>query len=217
MLIVGQPKSASTSLLKTVAAIGRLRFQNGISRNANYNKDCQGFSTIQKYHGTMSRRDEPFFNYWLNKRDVLYKEHILPTKEHVEILSRLVVPFVVLLRNPEHSFDNYVRLVASWKAGAISQKANSILHVENVAKLNMEGLRQDLIDFYQGWKSQNIWHALVIEYDDLILHYDETIRMVMDHLGIKGKVIPLVRAMGNRDLYSTYTGVGERRLKEGKT
>ena len=215
-MIIAQPKSASTSLLKTLAAMLNIKFQNGISRNANYPKDCPGFSTLQKYHGTMVERDEGFFRYWLEKKDVIYKEHILPTEKHLLLLEKIGKPFLVLLRNPEHSFDNYVRLRQAYIDGKISQRSNSILHAERFVNFDMDGLRHDLISFYQCWKNARLSrlpYALYLDYEDLVLRYQETMQKICDFLSVKCAIIPLVRAMGNRDLYCTYTGVGERRLK----
>ena len=214
MLIISQPKSASTSLLQTLAAMFKVTALNGMSRNANYPNDCPGFETIQKYHGTMVARDESFFKYWLNKRDKIYKEHILPTEKHVAMLKRLSLPFVLLLRNPEHSFDNYVRLRQAYIDGKISQRSNSILHAEQFVNFDMEGLRRDLLAFYEGWRAADVPTALRVEYDDLVLRYNETMKKICAHLGKPNvKIIQLVRALGNRGLYSTYTGVGERRLR----
>lgn len=214
MLIVAQPKSASTSLLKTLAAMFKIGYLNGMSRNANYPKDCPGFETIQKYHGTMVERDEGFFRYWLTKKDKLYKEHILPTEKHLAALRGLNLPFIVLLRNPEHSFDNYIRLRQSYIDGKLTAKENSILHAEQFVNFDMDGLKRDLVAFYEGWKTAVIPSALCVDYDDLVLRYEKIMRAICVHLGRPAaKIIPLVRAMGNRDLYCTYTGVGEKRLK----
>src|SRR3989304_2333674 len=152
MMMIGQPKSASTSLMKTLAKMWGIRYQNGISKNASYRTDCPGYKTIQSYHGTMAQRDLPFFGYGIEKKDCLYKEHVLPIQKHVDAVAAVDRPILILLRNPEHSFDNYVRLRAAYLAGKISKKSNSILHAEKFVRMDMEGLRRDLIAFYLGWK-----------------------------------------------------------------
>lgn len=216
MMIIAQPKSASTSLLRTLAKMLKVPAINGMSRDEKFPMDCPGFETIQRYHGTMVERDEAFLRHWLSRKDALYKEHILPTAKHVAIIRRLGIPFVLLLRSPEHSFDNYVRLRKAYIDGKISRRANSILHAEKFVSFDMEGLRLDLAAFYECWRAADVPTALRVEYDDLVLRYDETMRKICAHLGRPGvKVIPLMRAMGNRDLYCTYTGVGERRLRGG--
>ena len=213
MLIIGQPKSASTSLLKTLAAMFKMKFQNGISKNANYSKDCPGFKTIQSYHGTMAQRDLRFFQYWINKADIIYKEHILPVPAHIQAINQINKPILILLRDPDHSFDNYIRLRADYMVGKLTEKENSILRAQVFVDMDMKALRRDLCDFNQGWTDAKIKSALYIDYSDLVLRYQKTMEKICLHFRILAKIIPLMRAMGNRDLYCTYTGVGERRLK----
>ena len=120
---------------------------------------------------------------------------------------------MILLRNPEHSFDNYVRLRQAYIDGKISKKSNSILHAEKFVNFNMAGLRDDLISFYQCWRQAKMQNALYVYYEDFILKYEETMKSICQFFDKPCKIIPMVRAMGNRDLYCTYTGVGEKRLK----
>jgi hypothetical protein len=52
MLMIAQPKSASTSLAKTIAKIGKLYCNLGVPYHKGDMK-CKGFSQIQEYHDNM--------------------------------------------------------------------------------------------------------------------------------------------------------------------
>jgi hypothetical protein len=187
MLLIAQPKSASTSLTKTISKIGSLNFKLGIPKTA---KDVQsnGFSEIQKYHNNMIKRSEIFIKQVIKGRKTLFKEHLLPTKHLLNILSKFNDPIVILLRKAEDSADNYIRI------GCYGVKLNNLIN--------------DIKTFqnrYIEW-AKNRNNVLIVYYEDLIFNYKKTIKKILKHYKIKHKkIIPLLKVK--------YTGVGLKRLQ----
>jgi hypothetical protein len=214
MLLIGQPKSASTSLLKTLAKMFKVKYQNGLGKDIGW-KYCEGFKEIQKYHDTTIKRNEAFLKTWMVKRTIILKEHILPTKEHKEIIKKVNTKILILLRKPEDSFDNYVRLYNSYKKNKLSKESIQELVPFRLEKMHMYSFLDDLKDFNKGWREFDYEKKLIITFEDLILNYRKTIIKIFNFWDFKlpKKILPLFKSKGNHG-YNTYTGVGEKRLKE---
>ncbi len=188
MLLIARPKSASTSLAVTISKIGGLKCSLGIPKKDNA-INCKGFKTIQKKHNNMISRSPEFIHQIIKGRKTLFKEHLLPTKEHLETLDKYRGNIVILLRDPAHALDSYKRL------GCKITKS----------------LEKDLNDFHNKymWWASNKRNAIVIYYADLVLDYVPTIKRVLKHYKIKHKkIIGLLKRK--------YTTVGINRLKYGK-
>lgn len=187
MLLIAQPKSASTALACTIGKITGLNIKLGIPRTKE-SKDCQGFKELQRYHCNMIQRDQTFLKQVVTGSKTLFKEHLLPTDKHLRILENFKHRIVILLRNPEHSYDSYKRLLS-----------------ENNKNCN-EGLLKDLADFHNRWMwwASNKPNVTLVYYDDLILNYNGTMKRLLRHYKIGGKIIPLMK--------KKYTGIGEKRV-----
>lgn len=219
MLIISIPKSASTSLMQTIAKILHIRYQNGISRKHGYrlHELCPGFEEMQKYHGTTIKRSFAFLNNWISRRDIIYKEHLLPTKEHIEYIKTINKPVIILLRKSEDVIDNYLRSVKKFNDGLMNEREQKGLIIKKLITLDFDKLKEEYDEFNAIWKESKLKNALYISFGDLILRYNSTMRKIMRHFGIrKYKIIPMLKAKGNRGDYNTYTGVGERRLKDAR-
>jgi len=209
MLIIAQPKSASTSLLKTLAMILKLKYRNGLGKTEN-NELCEGFEEIQKYHGTTVKRSFKFLKNWIEKRDIIYKEHILPTDEHINYIKKINKPIIIMLRNPEHSIDNYKRLLKD----KLSEKNEAELKRDVLKTINMDLLEKDIKEFNRKWKEVNLKCALYIDFDYLIMNPWHACKRIVEHFGFKMpklKKFALLKAKGNHG-YNTYTGIGLQRL-----
>lgn len=185
MLLIALPKSASTSLAVTIAKIGGLKCNLGIPKKDG-DLNCKGFKTIQKKHNNMVSRSPEFIHQIIKGRKTLFKEHLLPTKEHLETLDKYRGNIVILLRDSEHALDSYKRLGCK------------------ITK----GLEKDLNDFHNKymWWASNKRNALVIYYKDLVLDYVPTIKRVLKHYKIEHKkIIGLLKRK--------FTKVGIDRLK----
>lgn len=225
MLLIAQPKSASTSLLYTLAkimklkskhAIGKIKTVNGKKIELKWEK-CIGFSEIQKYHDTTIKRDFNYFNKWIRNKNVLYREHILPIKEHLNYIRQVNNKILILLRNPEDCIDNYRRMYAKYLDGKMSEKDISQLYPKRFSSIDFGYLLNDFIEFNVRWKDFNFNKKLIITYEDLVLDYENTIKKVLKFFNFKipKKIIPLMRHKYKRGTQS-FTGVGLQKLKEEK-
>lgn len=209
MLIIAQPKSASTSLVKSLAKISGIKFKNGESRGRNYIA-CNGFEELQKYHTTTHARSADYLQKWAIRNDCILKDHILPTNEHIQALWGHKA--IVLLRDPEHTIDNYVRMRDKYLSGHMPEKEAKELHLETFLKVDFDTFCEDIRTYHEGWRSAGI--GLIIDYDQLVMCPRNTLLKCLKYLGLstRGK-IELIKARGNHG-YNTYTGVGYKRAKE---
>lgn len=165
MLLIAQPKSASTSLLYSLAQIMKVSPKNGQNKKAGEEKSL-GFDELQKYHGTTVKRTKAFILSYANNKDVLYKEHILPTKEHLDYMKN-TKNIVVLLREPSETIESYKRVF-------------SVL--PNV-KVNYDKLLDEVTTFYNIYNFND--HFLKIYYDEVVNDFHETVKKVLNHYGFE--------------------------------
>lgn len=194
MLIIAQPKSASTSLAFTLSQITRLNVIFGIARKP-HNNDCQGFEEIQKFHCNMVQRNKQFLTNTTQNRNTIFKEHLLPIREHMQILEQLKQRVIILIRDPEESLDSYRRFFE-----------------ENKPKqeINYDKLLEDLWSFHNFWMHwlSNKPYAICVEYRDLVLNFQYQIQRILKHYGLKiPKNIKKFKLAKMK-----YTGVGEKRI-----
>jgi hypothetical protein len=182
MLIIAQPKSASTSLLYTLTEMLKIRASKGTKRKS-FHITHEGFDRLQYYHTLIFERSPLDIKIMIDHRDMIYREHLLPCNRNFRILNKYK-NFIVLLRKPEDSYNNYVRL------GGKEDKE----------------LLQELKDFNNLYIKylKNRKDILCINYKDLILNYKKTMNKIVKYWNIKSKVIPLKK--------EKYTGVGVKRL-----
>ena len=195
MLLIAQPKSASTSLTKTLSQLMKVHDSLGVAKNKN-NVNCEEFQEIQKFHNNMIKRNDQFIKTVMKSKVTLFKEHLLPTKEHLELLNKYKQNIVILLREPEHSLDSYIRFFKKNKRKSY----------------NEEKILNDLRLFHDRymWWASNKRYAIVIYYKDLINNYNNTMKKILKHYkcDIK-KTIPLKKLK--------YTGIGEKRVTNSST
>lgn len=189
MLLIAQTKSASTSLAATIGKIAHLKVKLGIPKT-NIDISCEGFKELQRYHDNMIERSPIFLKQTLIGKNSIFKEHLLPTKRHLKILSKFKENIVILLRYPEHSFDSYVRLFDAKKQNY------------------KEDLLKDIKKFhdnYMYWAS-NKKNILIVYYRDLVLKYNVVMKRILKHYKLPLKIIELEKRK--------FTGIGIKRLKE---
>jgi len=191
MLLIAQPKSASTSLAHTIAKTCNLKLNLGIpgkKRDIN----CPGFQGIQRYHCNMVERGPLFIKQVVSGRKTLFKDHLLPIDKHLRRLEKIRKPIIILLRNPADSYDSYYRLFKK------SKKKFDEVGVMNDLKL--------FHDRYILWDAKQP-NTKIIFYRDLICNYVNTMKMIYKFYGIKPRGIrPLIKYK--------HTGVGAKRIKD---
>ena len=191
-----------------------VKAKNGIS-NAN-NPLCEGFETLQQYHTTTHKRSYKFFVDIMTTLKIIYKDHILPTKEQIEWINKINRPVVILLRKPEDTIDNYKRLINDYKEGKLNAKTAKELKLELLCNIDFEAFCKDIEVYNQGWKDANIKKALYVDYNELVLCPYRICSGILRHYGFKMpriKNFQLMKAKGNHG-YNTFTGVGYERAKK---
>lgn len=183
MLIIAQPKSASTSLLFTLAKMMKIKPFKGTKRKSFHILE-EGFEYIQKYHTLAFERSPIDVKEMIERKDILYREHLLPCKRVFKILDKYN-NYIVLLRKPIDSYDNYCRLTKNFNE-----------------KLLLRDLEIFNSMYREYLKGKDI---LIINYEDLVLKYNETMNKIKSYWKIKSKIIPLQK--------QNYTGEGIKRLK----
>lgn len=164
MLLIAEPKSASTSLLYSIAEIGKLQRKNGQNRQAKDVK-CNEYENIQTYHGTTVKRNYAYLEKYLKSRILIYKEHILPTKEHLDILKKIDTNFVVLLRDTESIMKSYSRVF-------------DVLPELNIDRKRMKAEIQEFSDRYMELNWNTI---LIVTYNDIVNSFTEIMEKILVH------------------------------------
>lgn len=191
MLLIGQPKSASTSLMRTIAEILNINYKNGQNKRQNDVK-CEGFEETQKYHGTTVKRSEDYINNYINNKTIIYKEHILPTKKHLEILKNAKNNFVTLIREPKGVVSAYKRVFEV---------------LPEMKSIDYEKLFEEAKLFYNTYKNERLEKNLVVTYRDIVLNFNETIMQIIKHYGYEIDDINKYKL-----LKYNYTGQGVKEL-----
>lgn len=189
MLIIAQPKSASTSLIYTLAKMTGLKCDPTYldsKRKFKKNNECL---EMQKYHKTIFKIPNKLLLKWVTEKKCIYKVNIVPTNYHLRLLEKLKPNrIIILLRSPEDSLESYKRGIEKNK--------------------NYDQLLNDLRFFhdrYIWWKSLQS-NFKIIDYNDLILNYKNSIKSILNWFNLKHrKIIPLMKCK--------YTGIGEKRIK----
>lgn len=198
-LILAQPKSASTSIMKTVGDITGLLYGQQF-QTSKPKKNSIAFRVYRKighYAGLSIVSDKKFSELFpaldypalrLGHSDIadfgmaqksdrairfhydVHKQHFPPTAANIDLFSD--VPKIILVRNVADS-------VASYRRAPVQVRFNQFLDNSTFLKQ----LEDDLLRWQTGWvnAAQNDKNAIVISYQDLITHPDEVIRKVLDH------------------------------------
>jgi hypothetical protein len=187
MLLIAQPKSASTSLLITLADMMGIKAFRGTKRK-DFHILHDEFIELQRYHTLIFERSPLDIMKMVKDKNLLYREHLLPCRRNFKILDKYN-NFIVLLRDPEDSYDNYKRIL----------EKNNKENKELLSELTMFYVR------YEGYLDRRK-DILCIYYKDLILDYNKTMKKIKAYWKIKGRIKKLKK--------ENYTGVGISRLKK---
>lgn len=201
MFFIAEPKSASSSLAYTLARIFKAKCINGfVTKQKIY---CDDFTELQRFHNTMNPRSAKFLYRFCGGIRNVYKEHLLPTEEHLEILRNFKYPIVILLRKSKDVIDCYKRFDEIELKNKWGRKG--ILYLDKI--------KEDVELFYDRYmelKKEDYKHLLFITYKDLVLEFTKTLKKIFKHYGYElpenYKDIQLRKVK--------YTGVGIDRLLE---
>jgi hypothetical protein len=165
MLIIAQPKSASTSLIYTMGELTGLKVKSiTIDKQG---KNCPGFKGLQGMHSNMTLRDATYIKKRAENRNIIFREHILPCDEHLKILDTIESNIIILLRNPDYAYDCYERAVKGYP---------------RFKKLLPE-IKKDLKTFYIMYLKIGMYkrNFLYIYYDNLVMNYEKTMKQIFNH------------------------------------
>ena len=192
MLLIAQPKSASTSLMWSISEIYKIPHKNGQSFTKN-DKKCQGYEELQKYHGTTVQRNYEYLHKYITAKNIIYKEHILPIKQHVDIINKINQNVIVLLRKPEETIESYKRVF-------------SVL--PELGNIDWKKLYYEVNQFYETYYFLNNPLYLIIHFRDVVFKFHETMKKIGEHYQLE---IP--NDLNKYELQKrNYTGHGIRKI-----
>lgn len=205
MLIIAQPKSASTSLATTLGEIikvpwHQLEFaKNNVGRPAylgpSSTKRKRVFSALP--HSDIIEYTKKEITGMSSHKDI-FKQHIPPTKNNLELITTIRNPYLVLLRNPEDSVSAYKH---------VSKK---IKLVKNEGDFNSK--LKDMKAFYDGYMQVKDWkHVKVVHFEELILDTTNTINGILEFFDLH-KLKEHKHVLSKK----RFTGVGLKRLQDKK-
>jgi hypothetical protein len=196
MLLIAEPKSGSTSLMWSIAEILKIQKKNGQNKLKEDVK-CKGFEEIQKYHNTTVKRSYKFLEKYIESKTVIYKEHILPTLNHLLAMGEIGRNIVILLRDSKEIIESYKRIF-------------SVLP-DIKKKIDLIKLKEELDLFYDIYERQKNKMYLKIYYKDIVLNFHKTIKKILIHYGFD---ISLEKIKKYQLQKRNYTGHGLRKLKD---
>lgn len=193
MLIVAQPKSASTSLLTSLREVTNLtdsiqQFEIGHSDIRDVMEAPAEFGTLRGRHKDVANYSSELLESWIES-EVFYKQHVVPTDHNLSLLRDQ--KFVILLRAPStESYHAYLR-----------PGANPVGERLQYALEHRENLIQELELFYQRY-SKFDGNVLKIDFYQLVKDPREIVQSILDFFGLKIQVPPAFELA--RERYSGY-------------
>ncbi|WP_452220993.1 sulfotransferase domain-containing protein [Lacinutrix salivirga] len=174
MLIIAIPKSASSSLLKTVSEAHNIEGVQDFSfRNNAIPNGCNMLHTV---HSDI-RELTPEIVTNLCKDSRLYKQHIFPSAINLKLLEDKKK--VVLLREPIEILEAYLR-GAKFKFNGLPPSYSVDLTTDQLLeKAKQDGFYDDLVFFYNQWKQKSgVENTLFVEYNAYIANPKKTLNAI---------------------------------------
>ncbi|WP_431156539.1 sulfotransferase domain-containing protein [Winogradskyella poriferorum] len=162
MLLIAIPKSASTSIMST---IGELHTIEAIQQTADYKHfpKPNELKYLHNLHSDIREFNKEICQKWVDDK-VLYKQHIFPSRNNVELLRN--TRKVVLLRDPHEVILAYQRGVESGIHKMFKGFKYGLTSDNWLDKCKKNGLFDDLLLFYNGWKEVNDENTLIVEFEE---------------------------------------------------
>ena len=200
ILLVAIPKSASTSLMKTLAKLHQLDPVQDVSWAENPAPNSSSF--LHCIHSDLRELGESEVAMF-SQPGKLYKQHIFPSPNNLSKLEGLKK--VVLLRSPKSVCLAYRRGALKNVHALLPEFSTELSENEWMEVALKKGLYSDLEFFYETWMSlEKEDDVLIIYYDDLIINPVKTINQIEEFWGA-------VKSEGNivlaRERYSRRAGL----------
>ena len=167
MLLIAQPKSASTSLLDTLGRITGLKGTQYFISQKIFEPE---FFELSKLHTDACGIGYETLNSFINNQKVIYKQHFVPNDNNLKCLSKINKKIVVLLRNPLDCIDAYIN------------NGKYIIGYYNLPKIFDE--MKLYYDRYVQFSEINK-NIVLIDYNVLILDTEKTIEKILNHFNLR--------------------------------
>jgi len=173
VILIAQPKSASTSLLETLRKVGKLKG----SKYKNPDSDRHLYQGLSLPHSNFQDcQDREHIIDAILSRDKLYQIHLPPTKNNRKIIKSAGDKVLILLRDPVGSVEGYTRHI-------YSGRRHNYAKTKKKAKEHLKVLTW----FNEEWRSftkNNPELALIIDFEDLVLDNRHYINKAANFLSI---------------------------------
>jgi len=180
LLIIAIPKSASTSLLKTLGKIHNLKtIQSNKFQN---NAKPDGTIVLHKYHTDVRRIGKQNIDKF-NNSEIIYKQHIYPSENNQLLLKS--VKKVVLLRDPKEVILAYRRGIKKKVHNNVEGFSEGMSENEWLKGADNIGLTSDLNNFFNLWKKNRDEFTLIVHYDRLISNPTNEINRIEDFFNLR--------------------------------
>jgi hypothetical protein len=199
MLIIAMPKSASSSLARSLSDATGVPVANRAARAPwKARPRAASFPLMAAIHHGDAYELAPSDAEALAAIDGVAKHHILPTANNTAVLAG--VRRIVLLRDPDEVIDAYWRGYATgvWPDAFKVLGAGRTIE-EWRAAARTAGLDAELERFAGGWR-QAPGETLLLDYAGLTADSDRTLRQALDFFGYSEAAVPaLAREKFTRD------------------
>lgn len=180
MLIIAIPKSASTSLLKTLGKIHKLETTQ--SNEFKENPVPESTEILHKYHTDVREvSQENVLDF--QSKSIIYKQHIYPSKNNLAQLAS--TKKIILLRNTKDVILAYKRGIEKKVHNKVEGFSENMEEDEWLECAKGIGLSSDLNSFYTIWKNIDDELTLVVHYEELIKNTSKEINRIENFLGLK--------------------------------
>ena len=214
MIIIAIPKTASTSLMKTVSNLHNMPSYQLSWKNFRY---PEWTKLIHHYHSDIRELSEDITQEFRDMKKI-YKQHIPPTKNHLKLLRD--IKKVILLREPEEIIAAYYRANRKklHKPRPEFQDCKSIEDWKKRARQN--GLLEDLNWFYSQWFEESCNYPdnnILISYHELINYPKQTINKIEYFYNLPiSKNVNLEKARYSRFRFPVFSKLKELRSRISK-
>jgi len=171
MLIIAIPKSASSSLMKTLSERHGLPAEQVMFPDLPVPKTCRA---VWKLHSDMRELTEELAARFADGKKI-YKQHILPTSRNLELLRDHKK--VVLLRSPEEIIASYRRGVQKMVTRPLEVFAGCRTVEDWQRRAEDIGVLDDLRWFYDTWGQEGA-DRLVLTYDQVVNQTTQTVAAI---------------------------------------
>lgn len=195
MLLITMPYSAGTSLIHSLKDISGKYINLGIAK-CKIDKLCEGYEELPKYYRDMAKRKDEHLKDMIENKQIIFREHLIPSKEHLKYMEKYLDNVVVLLRDPIDVYQAFQRYNKEYKE-------------QTGKEVNLQLIYYELINFYNAYIcwTEHKKNFIVIMYEDLILRPIDTLRRIMKYFKMKPiKEVKLKKI--------NYTGISRKKRRD---